>query len=61
MFGIPFMSLYTGAAAYASVSSFAAFWIVFALPYQHNTIGPYNYHGLIRAGRRIPWRRIRAL
>jgi hypothetical protein len=53
--------LFTGAAAYASATAFTAFWISLKLPLQNNTIGPYNYHRLLKAGRRVPWRRIRAL
>ena len=53
--------LYSGAAAYASVTAFSAVWISLALPIQHNKVGPFNYHKAIKAGRRVPWRRLRAL
>lgn len=59
MLSIAKPSLFTGAALYASVSSFTAFWVAFGLPYQHNTHGPYHYHSLLRYGQRIPWRRLR--
>ncbi|GAB7362035.1 hypothetical protein MBLNU230_g2069t1 [Neophaeotheca triangularis] len=51
--------LYSGAACYASVSAFAAFWLTLRMPVQANTQGPYNYHRAIRAGRRVPWKRLR--
>ncbi len=50
--------LYSGAAIYATTSAFVAGAIAFRLPVQHNTVGPYNYHRLFKAGRRIPWRRL---
>lgn len=50
--------LYTGAAAYATCTAFAAFWVGLRLPVQHNKAGPFNYHKLIKAGRRVPWRRL---
>lgn len=50
--------LYTGAAAYATCTAFAAFWVGLRLPIQSNKTGPYNYHKLIKAGRRVPWRRL---
>lgn len=58
MLGVAKPSLFTSAALYASCTSFAAFWVAFGLPFQHNTHGPYNYHRVIRHGSRIPWRRV---
>jgi len=51
-------TLYSGAALYASTSAFMAAWICLALPVRHNTVGPYNYHRVLKAGRRVPWRRL---
>lgn len=53
--------LYAGAALYASTTALAAAWISLKLPVQSNTVGPYNYHRVLKAGRLMPWRRIRAL
>jgi hypothetical protein len=53
--------LYTGAAAFATASALLAATVSIKLPFQHNTVGPYNYHRLIKAGRRVPWRRLRSL
>lgn len=50
--------LYSGAALFATTSAFTATWISLALPIQHNKVGPYNYHRVAKAGRRIPWRRL---
>lgn len=50
--------LYTGAAAYATCTAFAAFWVGVRLPVQHNKAGPFNYHKIVKAGRRVPWRRL---
>ncbi|KAK6439001.1 hypothetical protein LTR95_004787 [Oleoguttula sp. CCFEE 5521] len=57
MFGL---SLQHTAAVYASVTGFSAFWVCVALPMRHERVGPYNYHRAIKAGRRIPWRRMGA-
>lgn len=59
MFGnISAAKLYTGAAAYATVTGFTAFWVGLKLPVQNNKQGPYNYHRILKAGRRVPWRRL---
>lgn len=50
--------LYSGAALYASTTAFAAVWISLALPVQHNTVGPYNFHRMLKGARRVPWRRL---
>ena len=57
-------AIYSGAALYATTTAFAAVWITLALPIRHNTVGPYNYHGLgkriERFGEktRMPWKRL---
>jgi hypothetical protein len=53
--------LYTSAAVYATTTSLIAGTVTVKLPFQHNTVGPYNYHRLVKAGRRVPWRRLRLL
>jgi len=54
--------LYSGAALYATTSAFCAAWVCYALPAQHNRVGPFNYHFLgRRLGKgieRVPWRRL---
>ena len=50
--------LYKGAALYATTTAFAAFWIGLRLPVQNNKAGPFNYHKLLKQGRRVPWRRL---
>lgn len=56
MFGTK--TLYSAAAIYGTTTAFAAFWVTLALPVQSNKAGPFNYHHLLKAGRRIPWRRL---
>jgi len=53
--------LYSGAAVYATSTALLAAAVTLRIPFQHNTIGPYNYHRVVKAGARIPWRRIRSL
>lgn len=50
--------LYSGAALYATTTAFAAVWISLALPIQHKTVGPYNYHRLAKRAARLPWKRL---
>ena len=52
------MTLTNMSALYATTSAFAAAWVCLALPVRHNTVGPYNYHAVLKAGRRIPWKRL---
>jgi len=55
-------TLFTGSALYATTTAFCAAWVCYALPVQHNKVGPFNYHraGKItrRFGERVPWRRL---
>ena len=50
--------LYKGAALYATTTAFVAFWVGLRMPLQNNKAGPYNYHKVLKQGRRIPWRRL---
>ncbi|KAK3071064.1 hypothetical protein LTR53_009324 [Teratosphaeriaceae sp. CCFEE 6253] len=54
--------LYSGAALYATTTAFCAAWVCYALPAQHNKVGPFNYHRVGKASRRgierVPWRRL---
>lgn len=50
--------LFAAATLYGTTTAFAAVWVAIFLPVQAGTVGPYNYHRVIKAGRRIPWRRL---
>jgi hypothetical protein len=50
--------LYALSALYATTTFLAASWMTVKMPMQHDTVGPYRYHRVVRklGVRKMPWR-----